>query len=125
MAGEIAFIELGVEDVASAEKFYSALLGWSFVAGPSPGGRMINGLGVTAGVHSGDRGAAPYVFFRVDDIDAAVARVRELGGVVEDTDVEGDEDMQRRYGRFRLCRDDQDSSFGLYAPPGSPGTHKP
>ena len=120
MAGEIAFIELGVEDAARAETFYSALFGWKFEAGPSPEGRMISGVGVKAGVHSGDQGAAPYVFFRVDDIDTAVARVRELGGTVEEIDVEGDEDMQRRHGRFRLCRDDQGSSFGLYAPPRSP-----
>lgn len=119
MAGEIAFIELGVEDAALAESFYSALFGWAFEAGPSPEGRMIRGLGVKAGVHSGDRGAAPYVFFRVDDIDVAVARVRDLGGAVEEIDVEGDEDMQSRYGRFRLCRDDQGSSFGLYQPPRS------
>lgn len=117
MAGEIAFIELGVEDAAKADRFYSALFGWRFEAGPSADGRMISGLGVTAGVHSGDPGATPYVFFRVDDMDAAVARVRELGGSVEEIDVEGDEDMQRRYGRFRLCRDDQRSSFGLYEPP--------
>lgn len=119
MAGEIAFIELGVEDAARAERFYSALFAWDFEEGPSSDGRMIRGMGVKAGVHAGDRGAAPYVFFRVDDIDAAVARVRELGGAVEEIDVEGDEDMQSRYGRFRLCRDDQGSSFGLYAPPNS------
>ncbi|HEX2168497.1 MAG TPA: VOC family protein [Longimicrobiales bacterium] len=119
MAGEIAFIELGVADAGKAETFYTALFGWRFEAGPSPEGRMISGLGVTAGVHSGDPAAAPYVFFRVEDVDTAVARVRELGGAVEEIDVEGDEDMQRRYGRFRLCRDDQGSSFGLYAPPRS------
>ena len=54
---------------------------------------------------------------RVDDIEAALARVRELGGTVEDTDVEGDAETTARFGRFKLCRDDQGSPFGLHQPP--------
>ena len=53
---------------------------------------MIDTGGIPGGLHGGDPGAAPYLFFRVDDIDAALARVRELGGTVEDMDVEGDAD---------------------------------
>jgi len=52
-------------------------------------------------------GASPYVFFRVDDIDAALDRVRELGGQVEEMDIEGDDEKIARFGRFKLCRDDQ------------------
>ncbi len=44
-------------------------------------------------------------------------RVRELGGEVEDVDVEGDEGSIARFGRFKLCHDDQGSSFGLHQPP--------
>jgi uncharacterized protein len=65
----------------------------------------------------GDKGAAPYLFFQVDDMDAALARVRELGGVVEEMDVEGGEESVARWGRFKLCRDDQGSPFGLHQPP--------
>ncbi len=36
----------------------------------------IDGVGVPAGVHGGDEGAAPSVFFRVDDLDAAVVALR-------------------------------------------------
>jgi hypothetical protein len=57
------------------------------------------------------------VFFRVDDIDAAVARVQELGGSVDEVDVEGDEESFATFGRFKLCKDDQGSSFGLHQPP--------
>jgi hypothetical protein len=46
--------------------------------------------------------------------------VRERGGTVEDMDVEGDEESQARHGRFKLCRDDQGSAFGLHQPPGQP-----
>jgi hypothetical protein len=58
------------------------------------------------------------VFFRVDDMETALVRVRELGGQVDDMDVEGDDESVARFGRFKLCRDDQGSSFGLHQPPG-------
>jgi uncharacterized protein len=31
--------------------------------------------------------------------------------------VEGDEQSTARFGRFKLCRDDQGSAFGLHQPP--------
>ncbi|MFV0137334.1 hypothetical protein ACLGIH_29775 [Streptomyces sp. HMX87] len=70
-------------------------------------------------MHGGDPRASPHLFFRVDDLDAAVAKVRELGGSVEGI---GEEDGQdagavTRSGRFTLCRDDQGSRFGLHEPP--------
>jgi hypothetical protein len=117
VAGEPSFLELGVEDAEKGRAFYEALFGWTFEPGPSGQGWMIRTPTIPAGMHPGDRGAAPYVFFRVDDMDAALARVRELGGEVVDMDVEGDEASQRRFGRFKLCRDDQGSPFGLHQPP--------
>ena len=57
------------------------------------------------------------VTFFVEDMEAAVGRVREPGGVVEEMDVEGDEESVARFGRFKLCRDDQGSPFGLHQPP--------
>jgi uncharacterized protein len=118
MAGELAFFELGVEDVDRARKFYEGLFDrWRFEPGPSGQGFMIGAPNVRGGVHGGDPGARPYVFFRVDDMEAAVTRVRELGGAVEEVDVEGDEESIARFGRFKLCRDDQGSSFGLHEPP--------
>jgi predicted enzyme related to lactoylglutathione lyase len=54
---------------------------------------------------------------RVDGIEAALHRVRELGGQVEEMDIEGDDEKIARFGRFKLCRDDQGSSFGLHQPP--------
>jgi hypothetical protein len=68
-------------------------------------------------MHVGDRGTAPLVFSAVDDMDGALARMRELGGAVEETDIEGDEESVAQFGRFRLSRDDQDSPFGLHQPP--------
>jgi uncharacterized protein len=120
MAGELSFFELGVEDPERGRVFYEALFGWRFEAGPSGHGFAITAPNVPGGMHGGDAGASPYLFFRVDDIDAAIERVRELGGEVEEIeDVEGDEESSARFGRFKLCRDDQGSVFGLHEPPGS------
>ena len=117
MAGELSFFELGVEDVERGREFYEGLFGWDFAGGPSGQGFTITTPTVPGGMHGGDRGAAPLVFFAVDDMEAALARVRDLGGVVEEMDVEGDEESVARFGRFKLCRDDQDSPFGLHQPP--------
>ena len=116
MAGELSFFELGVQDAKRGRAFYGALFGWSFEAGPGDG-FAISGP-VPGGMHGGDPGASPYLFFAVDDIDAAVEKVRELGGTLEEIDVGDDPETVARFGRFKFCRDDQGSPFGLHQRPG-------
>jgi predicted enzyme related to lactoylglutathione lyase len=117
MAGELAFFELGVEDADKGRAFYEGVFGWAFEPGPTGQGWVISAPNARGGMHPGDPGASPYVFFAVDDIEAAIERVRELGGTVDDMDVEGDESSQAQFGRFKLCRDDQGSPFGLHQAP--------
>jgi predicted enzyme related to lactoylglutathione lyase len=118
MAGELTFFELGVDDVERGRAFYEGLFGWTFERGPSGKGWVISAPNVEGGMHGGDAGVSPYVFFAVDDIDAAVERVRELGGEIVDLHGGGeDEDSIARFGRFRFCKDDQGSTFGLHQPP--------
>jgi uncharacterized protein len=117
MAGELAFFELGVADTERGRTFYEGLFGWRFRPGPSGAGFVIETPNVPGGMHGGDAGASPYLFFAVDDMDTAIARVRELGGEVEETDVQGDDESIRKFGRFKLCRDDQGSPFGLHQRP--------
>ena len=117
MAGEVSFFSVGVGDVTRARTFYGELLGWTFEE--VSGGLVISGGGVPGGIHGGDEGAQPYLFFRVDDLDAALARVAELGGAPEPAvdEEHGDAEQEARFGRFALCRDDQGSTFGLHEPP--------
>ena len=117
MAGEVAFFEIGVQDPERGRAFYEGLLGWRFEPGPSGAGFVIEAPNMPGGMHGGDPEAAPYLFFAVDDMDAALTRVRELGGSVEEADVERDEESVARFGRFQLCRDDQGSPFGLHQKP--------
>lgn len=121
MAGEPHWFEIGVADAAKAREFYGQLLGWEFEAGPGGDlsrGAVIRTAGIDGGLHGGDEGASPYLFFRVDDIDAALERVRELGGTVEHSPDTDREKSDADFGRFALCRDDQGSGFGLHQPPG-------
>jgi len=117
MTGQVSFIEFGGRDAMTARSFYGKLFGWSFEPGPGGDGYAIDGVGVPAGVHGGDEGASPYVFFRVDDLEAAVATVERLGGSVEVLPGGDEEESVARFGEFRLCRDDQGSPFGLHRPP--------
>lgn len=117
MTGDVSFFSIGVEDPDRAREFYGALLGWTFHDGPNGRGAVISGSNVAAGIHGDDRGASPYLFLRVEDIGAALGRVRELGGAVEVHDPDDDAGSVARFGRFALCRDDQGSAFGLHQPP--------
>jgi predicted enzyme related to lactoylglutathione lyase len=115
MNGELSFFELGVDDPDRAREFYGSLFGWEFVDEGT--GATIETPNIPGGLHGGDPGASPYLFFRVDDLDAAVARVRELGGEVGDDVGSDDPDTIARFGRFVMCTDDQGSGFGLHQPP--------
>jgi predicted enzyme related to lactoylglutathione lyase len=114
MSGELSFFEIGVEDADKARAFYGALLGWKF--SDEGYGSAIETPNIPGGIHGGDPGASPYVFFAVDDLDAAVDRVRELGGDAEPIGDNSEENVAK-FGRFMLCRDDQGSRFGLRQPP--------
>lgn len=117
MAGEPSFFSLGVQDAERGRAFYEALFAWRMEA--TGGGFAITTAATPGGIHGGDPEASPYLFFRVDDLDTALARVRELGGTIEATGHEDEDDAATvaRFGRFKLCRDDQGSWFGLHQPP--------
>ena len=81
MAGEPYWFEIGVADAPKARAFYGGLLGWEFETGPSgddSAGAVIRTPGIDGGLHGGDEGASPYLFFRVDSMDGALERVAEL-----------------------------------------------
>ena len=114
----ISFFELGVEDAEKGRAFYGAMIGWEFATGPSGKGFVIDTPGGTpGGMHPGDKGAWPYLFFTVEDMDAALAKVVELGGTISDEFPEDSPENIQRFGRFKFCKDDQGSPFGVHQPP--------
>lgn len=115
MNGEVSFFELGVKEPAPAREFYGELFGWKMQVGPSgeERGFQIETGNIKGGLHGGDEGAGPYLFFKVEDIEAAAQRVRELGGEAEFNQHSGPGPS----GTFVFCQDNQGSSFGLHQPP--------
>lgn len=123
MNGAPSFFELGVEDAEKARIFYGDLFGWNLPPGPSEGGYQIHTSTIPGGLHNGDPGAAPYLFFEVDDLDWALLRVQQLGGTVQEMDLDGEDgESVAKYGRFKLCVDNQGSPFGLHQPPAAEDT---
>jgi predicted enzyme related to lactoylglutathione lyase len=107
--GDIGYMTLGVPDGERARRFYGALFGWTFAEGHEPGSFHIASITPPSGVHGGAAEPEVRLFFRVDDIESAVARVRELGGdVLTITDYES--------GGNAECVDDQGLRFDLFRP---------
>ena len=111
LSGSPSFLEIGVPSGARAREFFEQLFGWTFrsmqddnFAAKTPT--------IEAGVHAGDPDACMVVYFRVDDIEAAARRVRELGGRCDEPGPEA-----AGFGRFVECRDPQGVRFGLHQPP--------
>jgi len=117
MRGEVSFIEFGAGDTERARTFYEGVFNWKFTPGPNGPGFAIETPNVPGGMHGDDPGSV-IVFYRVDDMSAAVEQVRELGGEVDEANIEGDEDSVAKFGSFRMCRDPEGGVFGLHRPPG-------
>ena len=113
MAGKLVHFEVPAEDADRAQKFYEDLFGWEFqrYEGPfdyrttSAGGDPSGGLYPS---EASDRGLK--VYFGTDDIDATVARVREVGGEAED------KQPIPSIGWFARCRDTEGNAFSLFQP---------
>jgi hypothetical protein len=103
MSGEPTYVELGVPDPVAARAFYGGLFGWE----PKGPGQVETST-LSIGIHGGDPSAHFEVFFAVDDLDASMARVRELGGAVQ-----SDVHDSPGFGRWVECADDQGVRFGM------------
>jgi predicted enzyme related to lactoylglutathione lyase len=102
-----SLIEFPADDLQRATRFWSGLLGVELDPRKDGegAGLQTHGNATAVGVHERGRGpgdsfSLPY--FSVPDLDAAIARVKELGGSV----VHPGE-------RWAICRDSEGSPFGL------------
>lgn len=112
MTGRLVHFEVRASDWERAKRFWGSLLGWKFSewsggmkyslidTGGEPGGGIYP-------VETPERGILTY--FGVDDLDASLARVRELGGAVAvaKTPIPG-------VGYFARCTDTEGNSFSLF-----------
>jgi predicted enzyme related to lactoylglutathione lyase len=121
MPGKIVHFELPAEDDERGKAFWSGLFGWEFNDAGVPGMRywLTQAGGEPAGAlyPSEDLVAqGPIVYFDTDDVDASVARVRELGGQAEDkAPIPG-------VGWFARCHDSEGNPFRLFQSDESAGS---
>ena len=111
MAGQPVHIEIAGGDTARTREFWSSLFGWQWQDYGGPVEYQMTQISEQTGgaIYAADgdkRGLR--VYFDVDDINAGVARVKELGG--ESSDSMAVPSM----GWFATCSDSQGNSFGLW-----------
>lgn len=104
--GDLHYSVLPTADEDRAKRFYGELFGWRFSAGSHPHGWNIEGVEPAAGMFGGGTSGQIVVYFRVDDIEAAVARVEAAGGTSGPV-------QTNRVGWHVDCRDDQGTEFSL------------
>lgn len=106
--GEGGYYTFTVRDEEAAMAFYGAVLGWRFTRGHAPRAWAADGPGLPgSGIFGGQGYAGWKVMYAVDDLDAAVGRVRSAGGRVRAV-------TDAPYGRTADCVDDQDVEFWLW-----------
>ena len=111
MAGQIVHFELPADDTARAREFWGSLFGWQFESYPGPFEYHMARISDTAGaaitnMEPEKTGARAY--FDVDEINAGVARVKELGGEANDPA------PVPNMGWFSVCKDPEGNEFGLW-----------
>ena len=111
MPGQIVQIEIPADDTGKGREFWGGLFGWEFQSFPGPFEYHMARIGEQAGaavtnMEPGKRGTRSY--FDVDDINAGVARVRELGGEANDPS------PVPNMGWFATCKDPHGNEFGLW-----------
>ena len=105
--GELSYITYEVPDSTAFKAFYSRVLFWTFEPGRIDDGWGVQQTHPMAGVAGGAKTATTVPMWTVEDVEAAVARVREAGGTVIE------EPSQQPYGKTAQCADDQGGRFYL------------
>ncbi|HUB40079.1 MAG TPA: VOC family protein [Streptosporangiaceae bacterium] len=109
--GDVANVTMVARDTHRAKEFYEAVLGVPFSSG-HPGAWRTDEISPPLSIlPSAGAESAVQLSYYVDDIAAAVGRVRAAGG-------HADEPVRRPYGLLAECADDQGARFHLWQPAG-------
>ncbi len=115
--GDLAYVSLWVPDVERAAAFFGAVLGWTYAPASGPQGRQVEGVTPRHGLWGGQQRSTLFLCFAVDDVDAAVARVRAAGGRAQAP-------RHEPYGLVADCVDDQGLPFAIVQSPGGPAGNR-
>lgn len=112
MAGKVVHIEVPAGNPDRASGFYSGLFGWEIGASVMPDFdyRMFQSAEDQGGavMQSDKAGSGLIVYLDTDEIDASVAKVRELGGTADD------KQPVPTHGWFAVCKDTEGNAFSLW-----------
>jgi predicted enzyme related to lactoylglutathione lyase len=113
--GTFSWADLRTTDAAAAKAFYTKVFGWEAADGEADTRFSLDGKDVAA-LHTVDEEAHWSSYVTVEDVDAAVAKARELGGEVpvEPLDV-------AEAGRTAVVRDPVGALVYLWQPKGEHG----
>jgi predicted enzyme related to lactoylglutathione lyase len=114
--GSFCWNELLTRDTAACKSFYTGLFGWTanvMEGGPIPYTIFLNGERPAGGMMDmpAEAGPAPshwLVYFSVEDADASVKKVEELGGSIRVPPMD-----IPNVGRFSVVADPQGAGFGI------------
>jgi predicted enzyme related to lactoylglutathione lyase len=104
-------VEIPAGDTAKAREFWGSLFGWQFESYPGPSEYHMTRLSENQGAaiySAADDKRGARVYFDVDDINAGIARVNELGGQA------GEAMAVPSMGWFATCTDSEGNDFGLW-----------
>jgi len=112
LAGKIVHFEIPAGDADRAAGFYNGVFGYSI------GGSAMEGFDYRMFQTGEDQGGAVMpsdkagsgliVYLDTDDIDASIAKVRELGGSADD------KQPVPTHGWFAACKDTEGNNFSLW-----------
>jgi predicted enzyme related to lactoylglutathione lyase len=110
MEGDVSYLTMVVPDLDVARAFYGDVLGWTFNIGQAGGGQVTGvapQIGLTTSLASGLTDPGVVLCYRVNEMPAAIERVRAAGGRANESAV-------RPYGLESFCEDDQGIPFYLH-----------
>jgi predicted enzyme related to lactoylglutathione lyase len=108
--GDVSYASLWLPDVDRAASFFESVLSWSYVGGLGTPSRHVAGQAPSQGLYGGQARSTLFCCFVVDDVAAALQRVRAAGG-------RAGEPSQQPYGLVADCVDDQGMPFAICEPP--------
>lgn len=107
--GDLFYFSMPIADGDKGRAFYGAVCGWTFGSQGSAGGTHAENMVTDGGIGAGRDGDRPEMWFRVDDIEAAITAIRDHGGTAS-------EFVDTPQGLVSDCTDDQGVVFGIAQP---------
>ena len=112
--GDVAYASLWVPDIEAAADFFATVLGWTYAPGSSEQGRRVTNSSLPQGLWGEMSEGTLFLSYYVDDLDSAIARVREAGGTAGEA-------HREPYGYTVDCADNEGVRFAMLEVPAGAG----